>query len=80
MVLYCSFSSVSGQLNDDKFLQAYDFLDKYQEDEVQKLQKALKKTKSPGRKEAIKEAFIKYVVQSGPSLQCRTTCLLSLVV
>jgi len=50
---------VSGQLNNDKFLQAYDFLDGYQEDEVQKLSKAMKKTKSPARKEAIKEAFVR---------------------
>ena len=52
------FSSISGQLNDDKFLQAYGFLDKQQEQEVVGLQRALKKTKSATRKEALKEQLV----------------------
>ena len=53
---------MSGQLNDEKFQQAYSFLDKQQEEEVATLSKALRKTKSEARKDAIKEAFVMYVI------------------
>ena len=55
----CRFSSISGQLNQEKFTQAYSFLDKHQEDEVETLNKAIKKTKSHKKKEVLKEEMFK---------------------
>ena len=46
---------LNGKLNHDKFLQAYDFLDKYQQNEVETLQKNLKKAKSVNSKKNLKE-------------------------
>ena len=44
----------SGTLDEDRFHQNYAFLDKYQEDEVNELSRALKKTKNPTDKDQIK--------------------------
>ena len=59
---YHRFSSISGQLNDEKFAQSYRFLNDYQEKEVEILEKSLKKTKSDVKKDAIKDVLSKYVV------------------
>lgn len=43
------FSEISGKLNPDIFLKSYEFLDEYQEDEVKKLSKAVRKVKNEER-------------------------------
>jgi len=48
------FSDMSGKLQHNKFLQSFSFLDQYQEDEVKKLARAAKKTKSVERKQELK--------------------------
>ena len=45
----CRFSEISGKLNPDIFLKSYEFLDQYQEDEVKKLSKTVKKVKNEDR-------------------------------
>lgn len=40
------FSEISGKLNPDIFLKTFEFLDQYQEDEVKKLTKGVKKVKN----------------------------------
>ena len=40
-------------------MQAYDFLDKHQEEEVKALQKAVRKTKSIMRKESLRGDLVK---------------------
>jgi ribosomal RNA-processing protein 36 len=40
------FSDLNGRLNSQRFYESYDFLDEYQQNEVAKLEKALKKCKS----------------------------------
>lgn len=45
----------SGTLDHDKFHQNYAFLDKYQEDEVAELGRAMKKVKNPEQRETLKE-------------------------
>ena len=48
------FSDLHGKLKPQGFFEAYPFLDKYQEDEISKLGKAMKKTKSPAMREHLK--------------------------
>lgn len=52
------FSSVSGQLDQEKFLQAYNFLDEHQAAEVDRLGRAMKKTKSVARKESLRQEYL----------------------
>ena len=49
------FSDLHGKLNHSAFFDGYKFLDKYQEDEVNKLQRAMKKSKSENNKALLKE-------------------------
>lgn len=49
------FSDLHGKLKPQGFFEAYPFLDKYQEDEISKLGKAMKKTKSPAMREHFKQ-------------------------
>lgn len=46
---------MSGKLNHEKFSQSFNFLEKYQEDEVQALERALKKTKQAEKVEELKQ-------------------------
>lgn len=41
------FSDISGKLDEHKFHQSYQFLDQYQEREVESIEKALKQAKNP---------------------------------
>jgi ribosomal RNA-processing protein 36 len=47
------FSEVSGKLNPDIFLKTYTFLDEYQEDEVNKMSKSVKKVKNAEKLETM---------------------------
>lgn len=49
------FSELTGQFKEKHFYKNYDFLDKYQEDEIAKLEKAAKKSKGEDRKSHLKE-------------------------
>lgn len=53
------FAEGSGEYKPDKFLQAYQFLDKYQEDEIAVLTKSLKKQHNPEEKEELKAELFK---------------------
>ena len=53
------FAEGSGNLSHDKFLQAYSFLDKYQEDEIATMTKSLPKVKNPEDKEVLKTELSK---------------------
>ncbi|KAI1449883.1 DUF947-domain-containing protein [Annulohypoxylon stygium] len=51
-------SAVSGRpLDEDKARRAYDFLDKYRDDEMAQLRQAIKKTRDEGAKEELKRAL-----------------------
>jgi hypothetical protein len=54
------FSNASGSLNEDKFHQAYQFLEQYQEDEIQVLKKQVKKTKGKEKGAALETELFKY--------------------
>jgi ribosomal RNA-processing protein 36 len=53
------FTEGSGKLDHDKFHQNYAFLDEYQEDEVNALGRALKKTKNVDKREELKAELLK---------------------
>ena len=53
------FAEGSGDLSHDKFLQAYSFLDKYQEDEINDITKSMKKVKNPEDQEVLKAELFK---------------------
>ena len=53
------FAEGSGNLSHDKFLQAYSFLDKYQEDEINDITKSMKKVHNPEDKEVLKAELFK---------------------
>ena len=53
------FAEGSGNLSHDKFLQAYSFLDKYQEDEIATMTKSLPKVKNAEDKEVLKTELSK---------------------
>jgi ribosomal RNA-processing protein 36 len=53
------FAEGSGNLSHDKFLQAYSFLDKYQEDEITSIAQSMKKVRSDEDKEILKGELMK---------------------
>ena len=53
------FAEGSGNLSHDKFLQAYSFLDKYQEDEINDITKSIKKVTDPKDQEVLKAELFK---------------------
>lgn len=53
------FAEGSGDLSHDKFLQAYSFLDKYQEDEIDSISQSMKKINNPEDKEVLKTELFK---------------------
>ena len=53
------FAEGSGDLSHDKFLQAYSFLDKYQEDEIDSISQSMKKISNPEDKEVLKSELFK---------------------
>lgn len=53
------FAEGSGNLSHDKFLQAYSFLDKYQEDEINDITKSIKKVKDPDDQGVLKAELFK---------------------
>ena len=53
------FAEGSGNLSHDKFLQAYSFLDKYQEDEITSIAQSLKKVRNDDDKEVLKGELMK---------------------
>ena len=53
------FAEGSGNLSHDKFLQAYSFLDKYQEDEINDITKSIKKVKDPEDQGVLKAELFK---------------------
>jgi len=54
------FNDLNGSLNQKKFMDAYNFLDKYQETEVTELTLAAKKLKGDMREE-VSQVLLKYV-------------------
>lgn len=53
------FAEGSGSLSHDKFLQAYSFLDKYQEDEITSIAQSMKKVRNDEDKEILKGELMK---------------------
>jgi ribosomal RNA-processing protein 36 len=53
------FAEGSGNLSHDKFLQAYSFLDKYQEDEITSIAQSMKKVRNDEDKEILKGELMK---------------------
>ncbi len=71
------FSDLSGKLNQDKFMESYKFLDENQENEVNHLEKKIKKIKNEKKKLELKTTLQKYLIYAYISIPYQINLLLS---